>query len=193
MSPRSKKFLSYYKPHLGLLVADLVCAFVVSAITLVLPLCARYITKNVLEANAPDALGQIYTVGAAMLALVVVHVLCNTFVDYRGHMMGTMMELYHHGPEDIVIGLLKFVGAFSILITINVELTLIVFLFFPIMTVYAMYFNKQMNIALRASKDRIGDINAQVEDTLAGIRVVQSFTNETKEKNKFCDAGETAT
>ncbi len=225
MGSRSKKFLSYYKPYLGLLVADLVCAFIVSAITLLLPLCARYITKNVLEGNAPNMLGQIYTVGAVMLTLVIVHALCNTFVDYRGHMMGTMMEsamrrdlfdhylklsfrfynqqktgqlmthitndlesiseLYHHGPEDIVIGLVKFVGTFIILITVNVELTLIVFLFFPIMIVYAIYFNKKMNIALRATKERIGDINAQVEDTLTGIRVVQSFTNETIEKKKF--------
>ena len=228
MSSRSKKFLSYYKPYIGLLVADLVCAFVVSAITLILPLCARYITKNILEANAPNALEQIYTMGAIMLALIVVHALCNTFVDYRGHMMGTMMEsdmrrdlfehyqklsfsfydqqktgqlmtritndlesvseLYHHGPEDIAIGLLKLVGAFIILIMINVKLTLLVFLFFPIMIVYAMYFNRKMNVALRASKDRIGDINAQVEDTLAGIRVVQSFTNEAIEKKKFAYA-----
>ena len=228
MGSRSKIFLSYYKPYLGLLVADLVCAFIISAITLILPLCARYITKNVLEGNVPNALSQIYTMGAVMLALVVIHALCNTFVDYRGHMMGTIMEsdmrrdffehyqklsfsfydqqktgqlmtritndlesiseLYHHGPEDIAIGLLKFVGAFIILATINVRLTFIVFLFFPIMTVYAMYFNKKMNVALRASKDRIGDINAQVEDTLAGIRVVQSFTNETIEKKKFAYA-----
>jgi ATP-binding cassette subfamily B protein len=212
----------------GLLVADLVCASIVSVITLILPLCARYITKNVLEGNAPNALDQIYTVGAVMLALIAIHAWCNTFVDYRGHMMGTMMEsdmrrdlfehyqklsfsfydqqktgqlmtritndlesvseLYHHGPEDIAIGLLKLVGAFIILITINVELTLLIFLFFPIMIVYAMYFNKKMNVALRASKDRIGDINAQVEDTLAGIRVVQSFTNETVETKKFAYA-----
>ncbi len=225
MGSRSKKLLSYYKPYLGLLFADIVCAFIVSVITLLLPLCARYITKNVLEVNAPNALGQIYTVGTVMLTLVVVHALCNTFVDYRGHMMGTMMEsdmrrdlfdhylklsfrfydqqktgqlmtritndlesiseLYHHGPEDIVIGLVKFVGAFIILITVNVNLTLIVFIFFPIMIVYAIYFNKKMNTALRTSKERIGDINAQVEDTLAGIRVVQSFTNETREKKKF--------
>ncbi|MDZ8084540.1 MAG: ABC transporter ATP-binding protein [Nostoc sp. DedQUE12b] len=225
MGSRSKKFLSYYKPYLGLLFADIVCAFIVSVITLLLPLCARYITQNVLEENVPNALSQIYIVGAVMVTLVVVHALCNTFVDYRGHMMGTMMEsdmrrdlfdhylklsfrfydqektgqlmtritndlesiseLYHHGPEDIAISLVKFVGAFIILITVNVKLTLIIFLFFPLMTVYATYFNQKMNAALRTSKERIGDINAQVEDTLAGIRVVQSFTNETREKNKF--------
>ena len=225
MSSRSKKFLSYYTPYLGLFFADMACAFIVSASTLILPLCARYITKNVLEGNTPNALNQIYAMGAVMLALVVVHTACNMFVDYRGHAMGAMMErdmrselfehyqklsssfydeqktgqlmtritndllslseLYHHGPEDIVISVLQFVGTFIILININVNLTLIVFLFLPIMAVYAFYFNKRMNIALRRSKDRIGDINAQVEDTLSGIRVVKSFTNEEIEKKKF--------
>lgn len=228
MSARSKRFLSYYRPYLGLLVADLVCACVVSAVTLILPLCARYITKNILEGNAPNVLGQIYTVGALMLALVAVYLVCNTFVDYRGHMMGTLMEsdmrrdifahfqklsfrfydqqqtgqlmtrvtndleaiseLCHHGPEDMLIGVLKFVGVFAILSTINPGLTLIVFLFFPVMIVYAMYFNKTMNRALWVSKNRVGDINAQVEDTLAGIRVVQSFTNEDAEQAKFASA-----
>ena len=72
-----------------------------------------------------------------------------------------------------------------ILININVELALIVLLFIPVMSIYVVYFNKKMRIALRKSKDRIGDINAQVEDTLAGIRVVQSFTNEAMEQEKF--------
>ena len=57
-----------------------------------MPLLARHITGNVLANGKPDALTQIYMVGAAMLALVVVHTACNTFVDYQGHMMGTLME-----------------------------------------------------------------------------------------------------
>ncbi len=222
MHSRIRKFLSYYKPYLGLLFADMVCAFIVSVVTLILPLCTRYITKNVLEANA---LNQIYGIGAFMLALVVVYTVCNVFVDYRGHMMGAMMEsdmrrelfehyqnlsfgfydeqktgqlmtrltndlfglseLYHHGPEDLAIAFLKFFGAFIILMSINVQFTLMIFFFIPIMGAYAFYFNKRMNIALRRSKDIIGDINAQVEDTLAGIRVVKSFTNEAVEKKKF--------
>jgi ATP-binding cassette, subfamily B, bacterial len=225
LNSRSKKFLSYYKPYLRLFLADMACAFIVSAITLILPLCIRYIAKNLLEGNTPDALNQIYAWGAVMLVLVLVHAVCNTFVDYKGHMMGAMMEsdirselfdhyqklsfcfydeqktgqlmtrvtndsfdlaeLYHHGPEDIVISLLNFVGAIIILVTINVELTLIVLFFVPIMAVYAFYFNKKMKTALRRSKDRIGDINGQVEDTLSGIRVVKSFTNEEIEKRKF--------
>jgi ATP-binding cassette subfamily B protein len=80
---------------------------------------------------------------------------------------------------------LKFAGTFVILFNLNVNLTLIIFLFMPIMVVYALYFNRRLNAALRESKERIGDINAQVEDTLSGIRVVKSFTNEEIEKKKF--------
>lgn len=225
MDSRLRKFLSYYRPYLGLLIADLVCAFIVSAITLILPLCIRYITKDILEGSAPDKLTQIYAMGAVMLALVAVHTVCNLFISYQGHVMGARMEsdmraelfehyqklsfsfydeqktgqlmtrltndlfalteLYHHGPEDIAISLVKFIGAFLILLHIDVPLALITILFLPIMAVYAAYFNRQMHIAMRRSKDRIGDINAQVEDTLAGIRVVKSFTNDQIETRKF--------
>ena len=225
---RGKKFLSYYKPYLGLFFADIACALIVSAVTLLLPLCAQYITKNILESNSPDQLNDIYLMGALMLALVGIQTLCTMFIDFQGHMMGARMEsdmrnelfeqyqklsfsfydeqrtgqlmtritndtfalaeLYHHGPEDIVITCLTVAGAFIILLKINVALTLIVFLFLPIMAAYALYFNKKMNRALRSSKDRIGDINGQVEDTLAGVRVVKSFTNEDVEKSKFAYA-----
>src|SRR5207244_9071337 len=72
---RGKKFLSYYKPYLGLFFADMACALLVSAITLLLPLCARYITKNILEGNTPYALNHIYLMGVLMLALVGVQTL----------------------------------------------------------------------------------------------------------------------
>lgn len=96
-----------------------------------------------------------------------------------------LAELFHHGPEDIVISSLNFMGAFTILIFINAKLALLIFLFLPIMALYAFHFNKQMKVALRKSRDRIGDINMQVEDSLAGIRVVKSFTNEALEIEKF--------
>jgi ATP-binding cassette subfamily B protein len=96
-----------------------------------------------------------------------------------------MSELFHHGPEDILISLLNFLGAFVIMLTVNVGLAMLIFLFLPLMALHAVYFNRKMQIALRRSYDRIGDINAQVEDTLAGVRVVKSFTNEEIEKEKF--------
>ena len=222
---RSKKFLSYYKPYRGWLIADLICAFIVSGTALALPLCARYITQNILAENSPDALIQIAWMAVLMLVLVAIHTACNLFVGYQGHMMGAMMEsdmrrdlfehyqklsfgfyderktgqlmsrltndlfwlseFYHHGPEDLSIALLNFIGTFFILMTINVNMTVIIFLFLPVMAIYAFYFNKKMNRALQRSKERIGDINAQVEDTLSGIRVVQSFAGEAIEEEKF--------
>src|SRR6266700_2746270 len=65
---RGKKFLSYYKPYLGLFFADMACALIVSTTTLLLPLCARYITKNILEGNTPQDLNKIYLMGALMVA-----------------------------------------------------------------------------------------------------------------------------
>ncbi len=225
MNLRMKKFLSYYKPYLRLFYADMACAVVVSAITLALPLCIRYITQNLLAPGTPHALSQIYMMGAVMLALVLLYTACSAFISYKGHLMGAKMEadmrnelfehyqklsfnfydehrtgqlmtrisndtfdlseLYHHGPEDIVISSLNFIGACIILTNINAKLTLIVLLFIPIMGLYAFYSSKRMKAALRKSNDRIGDINAQVEDTLSGIRVVKSFTNEEIEKKKF--------
>ncbi|HEV8051406.1 MAG TPA: ABC transporter ATP-binding protein [Parachlamydiaceae bacterium] len=119
-----------------------------------------------------------------------------SFRFYDEHKTGQLMtrisndtfdlaELYHHGPEDIVISLLNFMGAFIILMSINVKLALAALLFIPVMGAYGFYFSKKMYTALRKSSDKIGDINAQVEDTLAGIRVVKSFTNEEVEKKKF--------
>lgn len=94
-------------------------------------------------------------------------------------------ELYHHGPEDYVKYLVRFVGAFVILFWINAPLTLTVFCFFPVLGFFSLYFNKKLNRALTDNKERIGDINAQVEDSLSGIRVVQSFANESLEIRKF--------
>ncbi len=201
------------------------CAFLASAATLAIPLCVRYITTHLLQVGSVDALHQIYLMGTLMLGLVAIFALCRVFTDYKGHIMGAMMErdmrselfshyqklsfkfyddhktgqlltrishdtfnlaeLYHHGPEDLVIYLLNLIGAFVILLNINVKLALIAFLFVPAMGIYAFYTAKKMYAALKRSSDKIGDINAQVEDTLAGIRAVQSFTNEEVEKQKF--------
>ncbi|MCM3239378.1 ABC transporter ATP-binding protein/permease [Heyndrickxia oleronia] len=96
-----------------------------------------------------------------------------------------LSELYHHGPEDYVKYLVRFIGAFVILFFINAPLTIAVFCFLPFLSVFALYFNNVLNKALRRNKERIGDINAQVEDSLSGIRVVKSFANEHVEIEKF--------
>jgi ATP-binding cassette subfamily B protein len=99
-------------------------------------------------------------------------------------------ELCHHGPEDIVISIIKFVGAFIILVNINLPLTLIVFAFIPIMFVFAYHMKNKMNSAFRRNRERIAEINSQIEDNLSGIRVVKSFANEKREMVKFQDGNQ---
>ena len=94
-------------------------------------------------------------------------------------------ELLHHGPEDLVISIIKIIGSFVILLCIDVKLTLIAFVFIPMMLVYAAYFNKKMKRAFKRNRARIADINSQIEDNLSGIRVVKSFANEGEEMDKF--------
>lgn len=94
-------------------------------------------------------------------------------------------ELLHHGPEDLVISIIKIVGSFIILLTIDVKLTLIAFAFIPVMIVYAAYFNTKMKRAFKKNRVKIAEINSQIEDNLSGIRVVKSFANEEVERGKF--------
>lgn len=94
-------------------------------------------------------------------------------------------ELFHHGPEDIVISIIKLLGSLFILLSINWRLALAAFAVIPIMVVYAFYFNKKMKKAFKRNRARIADINAQIEDNLSGIRVVKSFANEEIEMEKF--------
>lgn len=94
-------------------------------------------------------------------------------------------ELLHHGPENLVISVIKIVGAFAILMSISPLLTLAAFLLIPVMFVYAFYFNRKMKRAFRRNRVQIAEINAQIEDNLSGIRVVKSFANEAVERKKF--------
>lgn len=94
-------------------------------------------------------------------------------------------ELLHHGPEDIVISLIKFVGSFVILIHINTTLTMVAFAFLPVMGIYAFILNRRMKRAFKRNRERIADINGQIEDSLSGIRAVKSFGNEAIELEKF--------
>lgn len=96
-------------------------------------------------------------------------------------------ELFHHGPEDIVISIIKFIGSFAILASINIKLTLVAFAIIPFMFAYAYFFNKKMKQAFKRNRAKIADINATIEDNLSGIRVVKSFANEEAEMEKFRD------
>ena len=225
---RWRKFLSYYRPHIGLLIADLACAVLVSATALALPLLANHVVKRLaLGGGAPHLMDEIWLVGWAMLALLAVQALATLFVDYQGHVMGAKMEgamrqelfehyqslsfsfydgqrvgqlmsrlsndlfslaeLYHHGPEDLAIAVLKFSGALFILFHLDVPLSLTIVALTPFAAAYAFYFNGRMNWALGQAKTRIAAINERVEDSLSGIRVVKSFANEGIETRRFAE------
>lgn len=94
-------------------------------------------------------------------------------------------ELLHHGPENIILSLLKIIGALVILFQINGWLTLAAFIVLPFMFLFAFVLNRKMRRAFRRNRETIAEINAQIEDNLSGIRVVKSFANEAVEREKF--------
>ena len=221
---RLKKFLSYFKPYIGLLLADLFAASIMASTTLIIPLIIRYIVNDYLP-NHPTSLQPVLQLGLVMLGLVALEMICNFFVTWKGHSMGVRMEkdmraelfdhfqklsfsfydnakvgslmsratsdlfqlveLYHHGPEDIIISLVKFIGAFAILASINLPLTLIIFALVPFMLIYAWFSNKKLNLGYVRNKETLAKVSAALEDNLNGVRVVQSFANADYENQRF--------
>lgn len=97
----------------------------------------------------------------------------------------SLTELYHHGPEDIIISFIKIVGSFVILMFVNPTLTLISYAVIPLLVIFILIFNRKMNRVFKNNKRYIAEINEQIEDNLSGIRVVKSFANEHIETEKF--------
>ena len=94
-------------------------------------------------------------------------------------------ELFHHGPEDLTITVLKFAGAMAVLVYVDPALAGCIAVLFPFAVGYALHFNGRMSRALARSKHEIAAVNERVEDALGGIRVVQSFANEPLESQRF--------
>lgn len=94
-------------------------------------------------------------------------------------------ELAHHGPEDLFIAIMTLIGAFTIMYNINPELAIIAIVMVPVLSVVATYGNIMMNRAWKNMYGKIADVNARVEDSVSGVRVVQSFTNEHFEIARF--------
>lgn len=94
-------------------------------------------------------------------------------------------EFAHHGPENLFISLVKIIGAFIFLFFINKKLALPLILLVIVMFLFSFHQNHKMQQTFMENRRKIGDVNASLQDTLSGIRVVQSFTNEEIEKEKF--------
>lgn len=94
-------------------------------------------------------------------------------------------ELAHHGPEDLFISLLKIIGSFVILMSIDARITTILFLITLFMIYSSYFYNKKMKSVFKNNREKIASVNAQIQDSLSGIRVVKSFSNEHIENKKF--------
>ena len=225
MKKNLRKMLSYYKPYLGIFMADMFFALGAAAVSLIVPLVVRFITSEVIYRESGQAFQTIMRLGIILLILIAGQMYCNYFIGNYGHVMGAKIEydmraeifghyqklsftfydeqkvgqlmsritsdlfditeLLHHGPENIVISIIKIIGAFVIMLGISPRLTLAAFALVPFMLVYAYIFNRKMKKAFRMNRIRIADINSQIEDNLSGIRVVKSFANEDVENEKF--------
>ncbi|TJX65157.1 ABC transporter ATP-binding protein [Soehngenia saccharolytica] len=114
-----------------------------------------------------------------------------------GHIMSRIVndlrditELAHHGPEDLFISLVMLVGSFIILLQIEWRLTLIIFSFIPLMLLYSIKKRNKMESSFREVRKKIADVNAQLENSISGIRVAKAFTNEEYEIEKFNEGNE---
>ena len=94
-------------------------------------------------------------------------------------------EFAHHCPEEFFIAFLKAAVSFCILVGINLPLTVLIFVLVPVMAVSCTYFNLQMRKAFKRQRNHIGELNARIEDSLLGNRVVRAFANEGVEIEKF--------
>lgn len=220
-----RRFIPYYKPHIGIFMKDMLCATVTAAVELAFPMFVRIILNDGINSADGIHIDVIWKMGLVILAIRVVDVFCNYYIESHGHIMGAKIEtdmrrdifhhlqqlpysyydntkvghlmsritndlfeiteFSHHCPEEFYIAALKIVGAFILLCTISVPLTLLIFAILPFMLLFAFVYNKKMRQAFKRQREQIGEINAGVEDCLSGIRVVKSFANEGLEEKKF--------
>lgn len=222
-----KRFIRYYRPHLGLFIFDMSAAFIMAAIDLLYPaVTARFIDDYIPNNN----LSAIFVFVGILLALFILRFACSYVVNYWGHIMGTniehdmrrdlfkkfqvlpfsyydenktgtimtritgdlrdITELAHHGPEDLLISVLMLVGSFAILLTMNATFTLIIFPIVFIIIWFSLSRRDKMMRGFREIRKTHGEINSTIESSIGGIRLVQSFTNEDFENERFRENNE---
>ena len=225
-----KRFLSYYKPHKGLLILDLSCAFFIALIDVVYPLLTQYVLRTLLPQMAVDSAlfrAFVLLILAALGAYLVRAVLL-FIINYWGHVLGIRMEadirrdifshiqelsfsffdrartgkimsrvttdlfditeLAHHGPEDVLISGTTVLGAFIAMTFLDWRLALALFCIVPPAIYYVVKLRVKMRTASLKVKERVSEINADIESSISGARVAKAFTNEEYEQEKF-DAG----
>lgn len=219
------RFIPYFKKYKWILLLDLFCAALTTACDIVLPLIVRHLTDIGMNNIGALSVRLILSVGILYLALRIIDVIANYYMQDVGHVMGAMIEtdmrrdlfshmqklshsfysnakvgqlmaritsdlfdvteFAHHCPEEFFIAGIKIILSFAILCSMDVWLTLIIFAIIPVMIFCSTRFNRRMRRAFKRSRNQLGEINAQVEDSLLGVRVVKSFANEDIEGEKF--------
>lgn len=222
-----KKFISYYKPHMGLFTLDMFCAVAVALCNLYYPTLARRIINeySLKESYAP------IIIGAALLLLVYIVKATGTYImGYYGHIVGVRMqkdmrrdlfakyqklpfsyfddhktgdllsrltgdlqnvsELAHHGPENLFLAILMFVGAFIILFSINSTLTLIMFAIIPFIILFTALTRRSMFEAMKNSRKEMANVNSTLENSITGIRETKAYVAHHHEKCKFAATNE---
>lgn len=222
-----KRFLAYYKPHKGLLILDLSCALLVSAIDVAYPLLTQYILRTLLPQMAVNSALLRVFVSLIIIAFgaYVVRAVLLFVINYWGHVLGIRMEadirrdifshiqelsfsfydkvrtgklmsrvttdlfditeLAHHGPEDVLISGATVIGAFIAMFFVDWRLSLALLCIVPVAIYYVIKLRVYMRNASLKVKERVSEINANIESSISGARVAKAFTNEEHEREKF--------
>lgn len=220
-----KRLAVYIKKYRRILITDLICAALATALNIISPMIVRYITNAGVSETSKLTPSLILQITAVYLILCAVSAVANFYMSYRGNVMGAKVEndmrfdlfkhlqelsysfyaenkigqimarltsdltdiaaFIHTAPEQLFISGITMIVSFVILIRINIPLTLVVFASLPLVFISTKYFNKRMRSKMKSQRVQLGEINSQIEDTLLGIRLVKSFTNEVAEINKF--------
>ena len=220
-----KSFAKYYKPYIGIIIIDLLCAAASTVCELAFPMIVRQITNTALEGSTELLLATVIRLSAIYLFLRLCDTVANYYMANIGHVTGARLEtdmrrdlfdhlqklpfsyydnakvgqimsrvtndlfditeFSHHCPEEFFIAGIKIIGAFIILGRINLLLTVLIFAMLPLMLISIFLFRKRMKLAFKRQREQVGELNAELEDSLLGIRVVKSFANEDIERSKF--------
>lgn len=220
-----RRFLSYYKPQMGLFVADTVCALVLAAIDLAFPIILRNLTGGLFTQGQAAIMQALGMIAVGLVLMYAIRCACRYFVSYWGHVMGARMEskmredlfdqyerfsfayfdrnssgdmmsrvvndlfdiceAAHHVPEWIIICGIELVGSFVILFAIAPVLALAMAVVTAAFAAIMFWQNMRMREVFSDNRKKISGINARLQDSLAGMRVVKSFANEEAERFKF--------
>ena len=223
-----RRFLSYYKPQMGLFVADTICALVLAAIDLAFPIILRNLTGGLFTQGQAAIMQALGMIAGGLVLMYAIRCACRYFVSYWGHVMGARMEskmredlfdqyerfsfayfdrnssgdmmsrvvndlfdiceAAHHVPEWIIICGIEIIGSFVILFTIAPVLALAMAVVTAVFAVIMFWQNMRMREVFSDNRKKISGINAQLQDSLAGMRVVKSYVREDFEKEKFATA-----